>query len=208
MAFPVQFTFSGGEISDEFRARADSNRYYLSLELCENFVTKALGGIYRRYGTELVEVLPTQPNRLELFEFSVEQAYMLRGIALLDRHAHDRVQHALDGVAGAIGAFKAALRDSSWAEDDPVSKEAFVDTWAGGLQGWYDRITEPGCLLTLSLKGQGLVGATGGRPRTGVPESIEALRALGVSKRAARGLLDAAGLTTSRSPKLKPPKDH
>ncbi len=77
MAFPVQFTFSGGEISDEFRARADSNRYYLSLELCENFVTKALGGIYRRYGTELVEALPTKPNRLELFEFSIEQAYML-----------------------------------------------------------------------------------------------------------------------------------
>ena len=75
----VQYGFAGGEVSDHMRPRSDINRYFLSLEVCENFVTIPTGGIRSRYGTELVSVLPSSVigGKLEPFEFSVEQSYML-----------------------------------------------------------------------------------------------------------------------------------
>ena len=75
----IQHSFAGGETGAELDARADLNRYFSSLQLCENYRTTPQGGAIRRDGTQFIgEAKFTDKQvRLELFEFSVEQAYTL-----------------------------------------------------------------------------------------------------------------------------------
>lgn len=75
----IQYSFNGGEVSELFLGRTDINRYFSSLGVCENYITLPKGGVTRRNGTQFIAEVKdsTKKVRLETFEFSVEQAYVL-----------------------------------------------------------------------------------------------------------------------------------
>ncbi|HNA61449.1 MAG TPA: ubiquitin-activating E1 FCCH domain-containing protein [Rhabdochlamydiaceae bacterium] len=75
---PLQSDFSGGEWSSFLEGRVDAERYKTALKKCENYLPMVQGPLIRRPGT--VFVFPTKDNgvaRLQRFEFSTTQAYML-----------------------------------------------------------------------------------------------------------------------------------
>lgn len=74
----VQNNFNGGEWSPLTYGRFDIAKYKNALSKCLNFVPLAQGGLTRRPGFRYVAAAKqTAPVRLQKFEFSVEQAYML-----------------------------------------------------------------------------------------------------------------------------------
>lgn len=77
--FPVQDSFSRGEISPRLHARASLDLYRTGLSLCENFITLPHGGIRKRGGTYFVsEVIDSAKiHRVIPFVFSDDQAYCL-----------------------------------------------------------------------------------------------------------------------------------
>lgn len=154
-----------------------------------------------------VDALPDDVDRDAVFAVIRQRAYKLRGFAVLDPGWCKDRDKALDNIRQAIMQFKRVLRESPWLEQGVSEEEAFVETWAGGLEREYKRLVEPEDIgdykhkpfLTLSLVNLGFVSPAGGRPKTGVREDILALQALGVPVIAAEGLLAAAGLTVPRA---------
>lgn len=75
----IQYSFAHGECSPEFLGgRVDMNRYFSSCRVLENYVTLLTGGVRRAPGTRFIA--PTKGNslvRLQRFEFSIAQAYIL-----------------------------------------------------------------------------------------------------------------------------------
>lgn len=76
---PGQVNFNGGEFSPLLYGRVDSDRYKTALRICENYLPTIQGGLTRRPGTFYVcnTKEPDQFSRLQPFEFSTTQAYML-----------------------------------------------------------------------------------------------------------------------------------
>src|SRR3990172_8026943 len=75
---PLQSNFNGGEFSPLLYGRVDVDRYKTGLKTCLNYLPTVQGPITRRPGTKFV--FPTKDNgiaRLQSFEFSITQAYML-----------------------------------------------------------------------------------------------------------------------------------
>ncbi len=75
---PLQSDFSGGEFSSLLHGRVGSDRYKAALKTVLNYVPTIQGPLTRRPGTAFV--FPTKDNgiaRLQAFEFSITQAYML-----------------------------------------------------------------------------------------------------------------------------------
>ena len=75
---PLQSDFSGGEFSALLYGRVDSDRYKKALKTVKNYIPTIQGPLTRRPGTMFV--FPTKDNgvaRLQGFEFSTTQAYML-----------------------------------------------------------------------------------------------------------------------------------
>lgn len=62
-------TFAGGENGDAANARADTARYQISLEKCENYVVMKQGGLTRSPGTRFVLELKNQAEQGELIPF-------------------------------------------------------------------------------------------------------------------------------------------
>lgn len=79
MAEIIQRSFTSGELAPSLRSRVDLNKYQSGLALCENFITRAQGGVYSRPGTRYVGELgdSTKQGRLLPFSFSTEQTYIL-----------------------------------------------------------------------------------------------------------------------------------
>lgn len=81
-ASPLQNNFIGGEFSPLTQARVDSDLYNTGLEVCLNYIPLVQGPITRRPGTYFVQETKnsgsgTRTARLQRFEFSTTQAYML-----------------------------------------------------------------------------------------------------------------------------------
>lgn len=76
---PIQYTFTAGELSPLLGGRVDVNRYFAGCARLENYRTLPTGGAERRAGTLFIAAAKYADRvcRLERFEFSVEQAYML-----------------------------------------------------------------------------------------------------------------------------------
>lgn len=76
---PGQLNFNGGEFSPLLYGRVDSDRYKTALRICKNYLPTIQGGLTRRPGTVYVSNTkePDQFSRLQPFEFSTTQAYML-----------------------------------------------------------------------------------------------------------------------------------
>lgn len=74
----VQNNFNGGEWSPLMYGRADLAKYKAALATCLNYVPTTQGGLTRRPGTKYVANTKTnQAVRLQTFEFSITQAYVL-----------------------------------------------------------------------------------------------------------------------------------
>lgn len=75
----IQRSFTSGEISPSLQSRADTVKYATGLNLCENFIVRAQGGVYSRPGLRFIGPLDdeTKKARLIPFQFNTEQTYML-----------------------------------------------------------------------------------------------------------------------------------
>lgn len=75
----VQTNFNGGEWTPLAYGRFDLEKYRNGLALCENYMPMQQGGLTRRPGTRFVAAAKSSlhPIRLQRFEFSITQAYVL-----------------------------------------------------------------------------------------------------------------------------------
>lgn len=78
-SYPLQATFSRGELSPSLHARIDIEHYRLGLAECVNWTILRQGGLRRRSGTRFIASVKDHASatRLLPFVFSSEQAYML-----------------------------------------------------------------------------------------------------------------------------------
>jgi len=75
----IQRSFTSGEIAPSLQSRADIVKYSTGLNLCENFIVRAQGGVYSRPGLKFIGELDDSDKvgRLIPFSFNTEQTYML-----------------------------------------------------------------------------------------------------------------------------------
>lgn len=75
----IQTNFNGGEFSPLAYGRVDLPKYKAGLSLCQNYLSTQQGGLTRRGGTRFTALagMQTAPPRLQHFEFSITQAYIL-----------------------------------------------------------------------------------------------------------------------------------
>lgn len=75
----IQRSFTSGEISPSVQARANIVKYLTGLNLCENFIVKAEGGVYSRPGLEYKaeQNNSAKKGRLIPFSFNTTQTYIL-----------------------------------------------------------------------------------------------------------------------------------
>ena len=75
----VQTNFNGGEWSPLAYGRFDLAKYKNGLALCQNWLPQQQGGLTRRPGTRFITYAKSNANpvRLQPFQFSITQAYML-----------------------------------------------------------------------------------------------------------------------------------
>lgn len=78
-ASPIIGNFNAGELSPMLDGRTDFNKYASGSSILENFVPTVQGPIVRRGGTRFVHEVKDSSKKvfLQLFEFSVDQAYIL-----------------------------------------------------------------------------------------------------------------------------------
>lgn len=99
----IQRSFTSGEIAPSLQSRADLTKYATGLNLCENFIVRAQGGVYSRPGLRFIGELgnSSKVGRLIPFSFNTEQTYML-----LFEHLKLRVikdgGFVLDGIGPAL----------------------------------------------------------------------------------------------------------
>lgn len=96
-ASPLQSNFNGGEFSPLLQGRVDAERYRAGLQRCLNFVPTIQGGLIRRSGTKFVAEVKdsSKETRIERFEFSTTQAYILEFGNLYIRFYKDNGQIVL-----------------------------------------------------------------------------------------------------------------
>lgn len=75
----IQRSFTSGEIAPALQSRADTVKYATGLNLCENFIVRAQGGVYSRPGFRFIGELDdsTKVGRLIPFSFNTTQTYAL-----------------------------------------------------------------------------------------------------------------------------------
>lgn len=75
----IQRSFTSGEIAPSLQSRADIVKYSTGLNLCENFIVRAQGGVYSRPGFSFrgEQGDHTKKGRLIPFSFNTQQTYML-----------------------------------------------------------------------------------------------------------------------------------
>ena len=75
----VQTNFNGGEWSPLAYGRVDLAKFKNGLSLCQNWMPQQQGGLTRRPGTRFIAYAKSNaaPVRMQAFQFSITQAYML-----------------------------------------------------------------------------------------------------------------------------------
>ncbi len=76
---PLQENFNAGEFSPLLYGRVSLDRYRAALATCKNYIPSIQGGLMRRPGTSFVSEVKdsSKSTRLQAFEFSTDQAYIL-----------------------------------------------------------------------------------------------------------------------------------
>ncbi len=79
MPIIIQRSFTSGEISPSLQTRADLVKYSTGLNLCENFLVRAQGGVYSRPGFRYIDEVAdsSEITRLIPFSFGAGQTYIL-----------------------------------------------------------------------------------------------------------------------------------
>ncbi|MCY6380969.1 hypothetical protein [Hoeflea prorocentri] len=77
--YPIQATFTRGELAPELHGRVDIDHYRMGLARCENFYVLKQGGIRRRSGTVFVAEVKNSNDACRLFPFAFNesQAYAI-----------------------------------------------------------------------------------------------------------------------------------
>lgn len=73
----LQRSFSGGEVSPEFRGRPDDPKYQTGLAKCVNFIVTPHGPLRNRPGTQFVRAAKSTSARLIPFQFSATQTLVI-----------------------------------------------------------------------------------------------------------------------------------
>ena len=75
----IQRSFTSGEIAPALQSRSDIIKYSTGLNLCENFLVRAQGGVYSRAGFSFrgEQSIHFKKGKLIPFSFNTEQTYML-----------------------------------------------------------------------------------------------------------------------------------
>lgn len=78
-ASPLQSDFSGGEVSEFFQGRVDSDYYPRCVKTLLNYIPTSQGGATRRPGTQFIAEVKdsTKNTKLVSFRYSTDQAYVL-----------------------------------------------------------------------------------------------------------------------------------
>src|SRR5690348_3891847 len=78
-ASPALRNFNAGELSPDFAARVDNEKYPVGCDTLSNFIPRVQGPSRRRPGTRMVEPVKdsTQRTWLRRFIFSQAQAYQI-----------------------------------------------------------------------------------------------------------------------------------
>lgn len=76
---PALCNFNAGELSPDFAARVDNEKYAVGCDTLQNFIPRIQGGARRRAGTRLSQLVKNSANRtwLRKFIFSQAQAYQI-----------------------------------------------------------------------------------------------------------------------------------
>lgn len=90
----ISTNFTGGELTPRARGRVDVSKYGNCLDICENFIVRVQGGVYRRSGTRYVQAVKdsTQFTRLFEFNFSITQSYIIEAGNLYFRFYRNQAQ--------------------------------------------------------------------------------------------------------------------
>lgn len=102
----IQSNFNSGEWSPLAYGRVDLQKYKNGLSLCQNYMPTQQGGLTRRPGTRFVAYAGSQATapRLQRFEFSITQAYVLEfGAGYINIYLNDG-QLLVGGGAAAYNA--------------------------------------------------------------------------------------------------------
>ena len=135
-----------------------------------------------------VETLPADIDRAAVFDVIRQRAFQLSFYSALGDRMWQRLDEAAATLGRAIAHFKEELRSSSGLDEKDIEHHI------GGLEREYERISRNYSMSEPLLVKYAIVSSAGGRPG-GAREAQDALRTLGVSRDAARGLLEAAGLS-------------
>lgn len=110
-AAPLQSNFNGGELSPLIGARPSLDQYKTGLETCLNWLPLVQGPLTVRPGTNYVFPVKIENNltRLQRFEFSVTQPYVLEFGDFYMRVFRNHAQVQATGVAAWSGATTYAL---------------------------------------------------------------------------------------------------
>lgn len=113
----IQQNFNAGEFSPLMYGRTDLDKYQGALATCLNTIPQVQGGWTRRPGTRFVAESKdsTKPVRMQRFEFSVTQAYMIEFGHLYMRFYRDRapVLEATKTISGATRASPVVITATS-----------------------------------------------------------------------------------------------
>ena len=72
--YPIQATFTRGELAPELHGRVDIDHYRMGLATCENFYVLKQGGIRRRSGTVFVAEVKNSGDACRLFPFTFNES--------------------------------------------------------------------------------------------------------------------------------------
>lgn len=110
-AAPIQTNFNAGELSPLVAGRITLDQYKTGLDTCLNWVPLVQGGKTRRPGTYYVTTTKTtNATRLQRFEFSTTQAYILEfgGLYMRVYRNHGQVQAGGGGTYELVTPYAAA----------------------------------------------------------------------------------------------------
>lgn len=96
---PIQSSFNAGEFSPLLYGRVDADRYKTGLAICKNYLPLIQGCLSRRSGSAFVAEVKdsSKATRLQRFEFSITQAYVLEFGDTYIRFFKDNAQIVLPG---------------------------------------------------------------------------------------------------------------
>lgn len=135
-ANPYSPSSNGGEFSPRLHARTDFAKYPNGLEICQNLIPLAEGGVMRRASTRFVKEIKSSAvkGRIKSFLFSTTQAYIIELGASAMRFYRYQGQITTASTTGTIANGTFATDVSSWTDKDTGGTAASTWNASGYMQ--------------------------------------------------------------------------